>query len=59
MLAYCPCEHFSLRLKLCDEVGTMLNFLLSVSGSLVTFTGLCKCSMDRSLVLSGGESYRY
>lgn len=50
---------FPLDKRLCDEVGTMLNFLLSLSGSLVTLTGLCKCSMDRSLVWSGGESYRY
>lgn len=48
---------FPLDRRLCDEVGTSLTFLLSVSGSPVTMTGLCKCSLDRSLVCSGGESY--
>lgn len=48
---------FSLDRRLCDEVGTSLTFLLSVSGSPVTMNGLCKCSLDRSLMCSGGESY--
>lgn len=50
---------FPLDRRLCDKVETSLTFLLSVSGSPVTMTGLCKCSVDRSLVWSGGESYRY
>lgn len=33
---------FPLDRRLCDEVGTSLTFLLRVSGSPVTMTGLCK-----------------
>lgn len=33
---------FPLDRRLCDEVETLLTFLLRVSGSPVTMTGLCK-----------------